>query len=119
MFVTYRKVLHVNAIQLDDMKLVFSRDVKSVLRREVVKRKGIKWSLSVKVIMHKSVDPCFSPAVFNTDMVVGFIGSDYEDDFKAAFNNVMYKIDEFNELAIFNVMTIALGRLAAQAMIKV
>ena len=27
MFVTYRKVLHVNALQLDDLKLVFSQDV--------------------------------------------------------------------------------------------
>ena len=37
-----RKVLDVNALQFDDMKLVFSRDVKNVLRREDVKRKGIK-----------------------------------------------------------------------------
>ena len=97
MFVTYRKVLDVNALQLDDMKLVFSRDVINVLRREVVKRKGIKWSLALKVIMHKSVDPAVvtdPPAVFNTDMVVGLIGSDYEDDLKAAFENVMQQIDE-------------------------
>ena len=83
LFVTYRNVLGVNALQLDDMKLVFSRDVKNVLRREVVKRKGIKWSLGLKVIMHKSVDPAVvidPPAVFNTDKVVGLIGSNYHDN---------------------------------------
>ena len=98
MFVTYRKVLHVNALQLDDLKLVFSQDVKNVLRREVVNRKGIKWSLTLKVIMHKSVDPAVvtdPPAVFNTDMVVGLIGSNYDDDLKAAFNNVMQQIDNY------------------------
>ena len=76
MFVTYLKVLDVNALQLDDMKLVFSRDLKNVLRREFVKRKGIMWSLALKVIMHKSVDPAVvtdPPSVFNTDMVVGLI----------------------------------------------
>ena len=88
-------MLHVNVLQLDDMKLVFSRDVKNVLRIEVVKRKGIKWSLALKVIMHKSVDPAVvtdPPAVFNTDMVVGLIVSNYDDDFNAAFNNVMQQI---------------------------
>ena len=45
--------------------------------------------------MHKSVDPAVvtsSPVVFNTYMLAGFIGSDYEDDLKAAFNNVMQQI---------------------------
>ena len=48
--------------------------------------------------MHKSVDPAVvtdPPAVFNTDMVVGLIGSDYEDDLKAAFRNVMQQIDDY------------------------
>ena len=82
----------------DYMKLVFSRDVKNVLRREVAKRKDIKWSIALKVIMHKSVDPAVvtdPPAVFNTDMVVGLIGSNYADDLKAPFNNVMQQIDNY------------------------
>ena len=57
--------------------------------------------LALKVIMHKSVDPAVvtdPPAVFNTDMVVGLIGSDYEDDLEAAFNSVMQQI------VIINVM---------------
>ena len=57
MFVTYRKVLHVNALQLDDLKLVFSQAVKNVLRREVVKRKGIKWSLAFMAIMSTYLSP--------------------------------------------------------------
>ena len=68
------------------MQLVFSQDVKNVLRREVVKRKGIKWSLALQVIMQKSVDPAVVtdlPAVFNTDMVVGLIGSDYDDELRS------------------------------------
>ena len=72
--------------------------MKNVLRREVVQSKGIKWSLALKVIMHKSVDPAVvtdPPAVFNTDMVVGLIGSNYEDDLKTAFNNVMQQIDNY------------------------
>ena len=80
------------------MELVFSRDVKNLLQREVVKRKGSKWSLALKAIMHKSVDPDVvtdPPAVFNIDMVVGLIGSNYEDDLKAAFENVMQKNDEY------------------------
>ena len=91
-------MLDVNVLQLDDMKLVFSRDVKIVLRRQIVKRKGITLSLALKVIMHKSVDPAVvadPPAVLNTDMVVGLIGSKYEDDLKAAFSNVMQQIDNF------------------------
>ena len=98
MFVTYRKVLDVNALQRDDMKLVFSRGVKNVLWREVLKRKGIKLSLALKVIMHLSVDPAVvtdPPAVFNADMVVGLIGSNYEDELKTAFENVMQQIDEY------------------------
>ena len=52
----------------------------------------------MKVIIHKSVDPAVvtdPPAVLNTDMVVGLIGSDYEDDLKAAFENVMQQIDDY------------------------
>ena len=45
MFDTYRKVLDVNALQIDDMKLIFSQDVKNILQREVVKR--IKWNLAL------------------------------------------------------------------------
>ena len=81
MFVLYRKKLDVNALQLDDMKFVFSQDVKNVLQREAVKRLGIKWNLALKVIMHKSVAPDVvtdPPTVFDTDMVIGLIGSDYE-----------------------------------------
>ena len=75
-------MLDVNALQLDDMELVFSRDVINLLQREVVKRKGIKWSVALKVIMHKSVDPAVvtdPPTVFNTYMVVGLIGLNYEE----------------------------------------
>ena len=85
-------MLDVNALQLDDMKLVFSPDVKNVLRREVVKMKGIKWCLALKVILQKSVGPALvsdPQAVFNTDMVLGLIGSDCEDYLKAALENVM------------------------------
>ena len=91
----FKKVLHVNALKLHDMESVFSRDVKNLLQREVVKRKGIKWSLALKAIMYKSVDPDVvtdPPIVFNTDMVVGLMGSNYEDDLKAAFENVMQKL---------------------------
>ena len=52
----------------------------------------------MKVIMYKSVDPAVvtdPPAVFNTDMVVGLIESNYDDDLKAAFNNVMQQIDNY------------------------
>ena len=52
----------------------------------------------MKVIMHKSVDPTVvtdPPAVCNTDMVVGLIESNYYDDLKAAFNNVMQQIDNY------------------------
>ena len=52
----------------------------------------------MKVIMHKSVDPAVvtdPAAVINTDMVVGLIGSDYEDELKAAFENVMQQIDDY------------------------
>ena len=48
--------------------------------------------------MYKSVDPDVvtdPPTVFNTDMVVGLIGSNYDDYLKAAFENVMQQIDEF------------------------
>ena len=98
MCVTYRRKLDVNALQLDDMELVFSRDVKNLLQREVVKSKSIKWNLALKAIMYKSVGPDVvtdPPAGFNTDMVVGLIGSNYEDDLKAAFENVMQQIDEY------------------------
>ena len=97
MCVTYRRKLDVNALQLDDMELVFSRDVKNLLRREVVNRKGIKWNLALKAIMHESVDPDVvtnPPAVFDTDMVVGLIGSNYADELKAVFENVMQQIDD-------------------------
>ena len=80
------------------MELVFSRDVKNLLQGEVVKRKGIKGNLALKAIMYKSVDRDVvtdPPAVFNTDMVVGLIGSNYEYDLKAAFENVMQQIDEY------------------------
>ena len=98
MFVTYRKVLHVNALKLDDMESVFSRDVKNLLQTEVIKRKGMKWNVSLKAIMYKPTDPDVvtdPPAVFNTDMVVGLIGSDYEEELKAAFEKVMQQIDEY------------------------
>ena len=52
----------------------------------------------MKAIMHKSVDPDVvtnPPAVFDTDMVAGLIGSNYEDELKAAFDNVMQQIDEY------------------------
>ena len=48
--------------------------------------------------MRMSVEPALlinSLAVFNIDMSVWFIGSDYEDDFKAAFNNVMQQINNY------------------------
>ena len=80
------------------MKLVFSKIVKNVLRGEVVKRKDIKKNLALNAIMHKSVDPAAvtnPPAVFNTDMMVGLIGSEYEDDSNSEFENVMQQIDEY------------------------
>ena len=98
LFVLYRKKLNIDTINLDDVKLVFSRDVKKLLQREVVARKGIKWSLALKVIMYKAVDPnVFTdlPATFNTDMVMGLIGSDYDEDLNVAFNNVMEQIDNY------------------------
>ena len=52
----------------------------------------------MKVIMHKSIDPAVvtdPPAVFDTDMVVGLIGSNYDDNLKAAFNNMMQQIDNY------------------------
>ena len=63
--------------------MLFSQDVKNLLKTEVVKRKGRKWSVTLKAIMYKSVDPDVvtdPPALFNTDMVVGLIGSNYEDE---------------------------------------
>ena len=98
LFVLYRKKLNIDTINLDDVKLVFSRDVKKLLQREVVARKGIKWSLALKVIMYKAVDPDIftdPPATFNTDMVMGLIGSDYDEDLNVAFNNVMEQIDNY------------------------
>ena len=80
------------------MELVFSRDVKNVLQREVVARKGIKWNLALKVTMYKLVDPDVvtdPPAVFNTNIVWGLIGTNYENELKAAFENVMRQIDEY------------------------
>ena len=88
LFVLYRKKLNINALNLDDVKLVFSRDVKKLLQREVITRFGIKWSLALKVIIYKAVDPDIftdPPATFNTDMVMGLIGSDYDEDLNAAF----------------------------------
>ena len=98
LFVLYRKKLNINALNLDDIKLVFSRDVKKLLQREVVARLGIKWSLALKVIMYKAVDPDIftdSPVTFNTDMLAGLIGSDYDEDLNVAFDNVMKQIDNF------------------------
>ena len=92
------KKLDVNALQLDDMELVFSRDVKNVLLREVVKRKGIKWNLALKAIMYKSVDPDVvtdPPAVFNTDMLLGLIWTNYGEELNAAYENVIEQIDEY------------------------
>ena len=46
----------------------------------------------------KSADPAVvtdPPAVFNTYMVIGLIRSNYEDELKAAFENVMQQIDEY------------------------
>ena len=73
MFVLYRKKIDVNAQQFDDVKLVFSQDVKNVLRREAVNRFSIKWNLALKVIMHKSGAPDVvtdPPAVFDIDIVI-------------------------------------------------
>ena len=98
MFVTYRKMLDLNALQLEDMKLIFSQDVKNILQSEVVKRFGIKWNLGLKAIMYKPIDPSITtnpPAVFNTDMMVGLIGSNYEDDLNSAYENVMQQIDDY------------------------
>ena len=70
-------MLHVNALKPDDMESVFSRDVKNILQREVVARKGMKWNLALKAIMYKPTDPDVvtdPPAVFKAVMVVGFIG---------------------------------------------
>ena len=72
--------------------------MKNVIRKEVVKREGIKWDLALKAIMYKSVDPDVvtdPPAVFNTDMVIGLIGSNCGDELKAAFENVMQQIDDY------------------------
>ena len=71
MFILYRKNLNVNALQLDDMESIITQDVKNLLQREVVARKGIKWSVSLKAIMYKLVAPDVvtdPPAVFNTYM---------------------------------------------------
>ena len=74
------KNLNVNALQLGDMEPIITQDVKNLLQREVVARKDIKWSVSLKAIMYKLVAPDVvtdPPAVFNTDMVWGLIGSSY------------------------------------------
>ena len=96
--VLYRKNLNVNALQLGDMESIITQDVKNLLQREVVARKGMKWNLALKAIMYKPTDPDVvtdPPAVFNTDMVLGLIGSNYEDELKAAYENVIEQIDEY------------------------
>ena len=58
----------------------------------------MKWNLALKAIMYKPSDPDVvtdPPAVFNTNMKMGVVGTNYEDELKAAFENVMQQIDEY------------------------
>ena len=102
LFVLYRKKLNINALNMDEVKLIFSRDVKKLLRREVVARLGIKWNLELKVNMYNAVKPNVftdppTTTIFSTDMLAGLIGTDYEEDLNAAFDNVMGQIDNYDE----------------------
>ncbi len=66
--VLYRKPL--NTANIDDVKLAFSQDLQSLLRREAVERVGIKWHLALKVTLHKLTDPATvtdPPPVFSTN----------------------------------------------------
>ena len=48
--------------------------------------------------MYKPADPDVvtdPPAVFNTNMTMGLIGTNYEDELKATYENVMRQIDEY------------------------
>ena len=79
--VLYRKQLDGNVLQqLGGMELLFSQDVKNLLQTEVVRRKGMKWSLALKAIMYKPSDPDVvtdPPAVFNTNMKMGVVGRNW------------------------------------------
>ncbi len=96
LIVVYRKPL--NTCELKNVKLAFTQDMSYILRREVMERKGMKWHSSLKVKLCKALNPSVEtdpPAVFNTDAVWGLIGSNYEDDMNAAFDNVMRQLDEY------------------------
>ena len=46
--------------------------------------------------MYKPIDPSITatpPAVFNTNMLVRLVGSDYEDDLITDYENVMQQIE--------------------------
>ncbi len=97
--VVYRKPL--NTYKLKDVKLTFTQDMSYILRREVADRKSMKWHSSLKVKLCKAIDPSVETdppdqlKLINTDAVWGLIGSNYEDDMNAAFDDVMQKLDEY------------------------
>ncbi len=94
--VLYRKPL--NTSNFDDVRMAIIQDAQSLLRREVAVRKSLKWYLAVKAILYKAMDPSVvtdPPAVFNTNAMLGFIGSDYDAALNIAYGSVIKQLDEY------------------------
>ncbi len=94
--VLYRKPLNTSNFDIVHMAIV--QDAQSLLRREVVVRKVLKWHLALKAILYKAMDPPVvtdPPAVFNTHAMMGLIGSDYDEDLSEAYEKLIKQLDEF------------------------
>ena len=96
--VLYLKVFTPNTICWDEIKRLLVKDLKPILEKEVVEKRGIKWYVCLKVVFMKAVEPqivTIPPAYFNTEPLVGFITTNYDLQLHHTFDTLVHMVDEF------------------------
>jgi hypothetical protein len=97
--VLYQKVFARNTICWNEVKRSLL-GLKPILEKERLAKQCIKWSVSLKVIFMKAVEPevvTDPPAYFRTECLRGFVCTRFDRELELTFDALVTQVDEFTQ----------------------